>query len=344
MIPTQTFLWLAIAIFGASGAITRKLTQIGAQHLTNGQNPISLCNVLLVGNLCALLVFLLIYRPHPQWLWQQQLTRKQWFGLITVATLAGALAPGLIFQALSLTSVNGVLIMGRLEPPLSLAFSVWLLRERVNAWEVAGAMAAFVGVVLTVFLAKPNPQEAYMPMMSMGLHIGVGELLAAVAALVLSTATVIGRKTLVGVPMGYFSIFRTGFGTLIFLLLAQIFYGGNHFMEVTSPFLWEWMLLYGTVIVVLGQTLWLLGLSRSSISQAALIASCTPIMGILAAFLILGEVPTRAQYIGGSVILVGLVLSQIGLQANPNQTAKYPKAKAVSMEQVMAARIGFKGI
>ena len=45
-IPGQAYLWLAVLIFGSSGAVTRKVTEIGSQNLINGRNPISLCNVL----------------------------------------------------------------------------------------------------------------------------------------------------------------------------------------------------------------------------------------------------------------------------------------------------------
>lgn len=64
-IPGHIYLWLAVLIFGASGAVTRKVTEIGANHFTDGRNPISLCNVLFVGNLCALIVMLFIY--GKQW-------------------------------------------------------------------------------------------------------------------------------------------------------------------------------------------------------------------------------------------------------------------------------------
>lgn len=60
-IEGQTYLWLAILIFGASSAVTRKITEIGAQKFIGGSNPISLCNVLFVGNLCALIVLTTIY-------------------------------------------------------------------------------------------------------------------------------------------------------------------------------------------------------------------------------------------------------------------------------------------
>lgn len=44
--------------------------------------------------------------------------------MVAVALLAGALAPGLIFDALSRTPVNNVILIGRLEPPLTLAFVI----------------------------------------------------------------------------------------------------------------------------------------------------------------------------------------------------------------------------
>jgi len=95
-IPGQIYLWLAVLIFGASGAVTRKITEIGAQHFVDGQNPVSLCNVLFVGNHCALLVLVMIHRRQWNRRVLRQLTWREWINLITVAFLAGALAPGLI--------------------------------------------------------------------------------------------------------------------------------------------------------------------------------------------------------------------------------------------------------
>jgi drug/metabolite transporter (DMT)-like permease len=81
----------------------------------------------------------------------------------------------------------------------------------------------------------------------------------------------------------------------------------------------------------------------SSVSTASVIGSFTPIAGILAAFLILGEVPTSAQYIGGSLILLGLVLSQIGIQRQISRT-RSAEIGSIPMEQAIGSKMGFKGI
>ncbi len=339
-VPKQTYLWLAVFIFGASSSVTRQITNLGSQNFVNGHNPISLCNVLFVGNLCALMVMLLVYGGQLRRSSLQRLSRKEWIGLVTVAILAGALAPSLIFQGLMLTSVNNVVLVGRLEPPLTLALSVWLLHETINRWQVAGAIAAFLGVAFILFL---QPPDAGMVTMG-GLRVGRGECFVAMGASALAVATIVGKKWLAHVPLGILSLIRTALGTVIFFVIALLLYGKHHFSEAFSPFLWKWMLLYGTVIVVVGQSFWIKGLRSTTISTATLASSFTPIVGIAAAYLILGEVPGMAHYIGGSVILLGILLSQLGIHQHLSATiAKQPVTSAMA-EQTISNAMGFKGI
>jgi drug/metabolite transporter (DMT)-like permease len=335
----QTYLWLAMLIFAASGAVTRKLTEIGAEHFIGERNPISLCNVLFVGNLCALILLILIYGRQWNKATLKQLSTKDWVSLTAVAILSGALAPGLVFQALALTQVNNVILVGRLEPPLTLALSVWLLKEHVNIWEFIGAIAAFIGVILTIILQPPADV-----MMNMGgFKLGIGELLAVLGSIAGSASTIFGKKYLSQIPLGIYSIFRTALGTIIFFFTALILYGSEHFADVLSPFLWQWMFLYGGLIVVVGQSFWIKGLKTSTVSTTSLVSSFSPIVGILAAYFILGETPTLPQYIGGSLILVGVFLSQVGTWRKTSNIAS-GKVNSTPAQQEIETGMGFKGI
>lgn len=338
-IPNQAYLWVAIIIFGASSAVTRKLTEIGSQNLINGRNPISLCNVLFVGNICALMLLLIIYGRQWSKKVLKQISVNQWLVLSLVAILSGALTPGLIFQALALTNVNNVILVSRLEPPLALALSIWLLRERVNLWEIIGAIAAFAGVALTVLLQPPGQAMTSMA----GFNLGTGEIFATGGAVAAAVATVIGKKYVSQIPLGIFTIYRTALGTVVFFFLALRLYGQHHFVEVFSPFLWQWMLLYSVVIVVLGQSLWFKGLRASTVSVASLVGSFTPIAGILAAYLILDEAPTIPQYIGGSLILLGIFISQVGVMRQTRLAAAADMVNSAQVQEV-EADMGFKGI
>jgi drug/metabolite transporter (DMT)-like permease len=333
----QLSLWSAVLIFGASSAVTRKLTQIGAHHLVNGHNPISMCNVLFVGNLCALLVLIIVYRQQFSVRALRSLSRQEGVGLVSVAVLAGAIAPGLIFWALSLTTVNDVVLIGRLEPPLTLLLSLWFLKERVNVWELLGAFVSFAGVGLSVILQPPQPGM----MTIAGFQIGMGEIFTGLGAIALSASTIMSKRWLGRVPLGAYSIVRTGLGTVIFFILALLLYGRDHFMQAFSPILWKWMLIYGPVIVVLGQSLWVHGLRTSTVSQASLAGSFTPIAGFLFAYVILGEAPTLAQYIGGAIVLLGIGLSQIGIWRR--EALSKSETESTQMSQAMEGKIGFKG-
>ncbi len=70
-----------------------------------------------VGNLCALLILLLIYRRQLSIRSFRRFTRPDWVDMAVVALLAGAVAPGTIFEALSRTAVNNVILVGRIRPP-----------------------------------------------------------------------------------------------------------------------------------------------------------------------------------------------------------------------------------
>jgi drug/metabolite transporter (DMT)-like permease len=339
-IPGSTYLWLAMLIFGASSAITRKLTEIGAHNFIGGRNPISLCNVLFVGNLCAVILMIFIYGREWNPTNLNKLAKKDWINLTIVAILSGALAPGLFFQALALTTVNNVILVGRVEPPLTIALSFWLLKERVSIWELMGAITASIGVALTIFL-----QPAGEGMMNMaGFHLGIGEILVVFASLSATISTIISKKYLNEIPLGITNIFRTGLGTVIFFCTALILYGQGHFADVFAPFLWQWMFLYGGLIVVVGHSLLAKGLKTANVSTASVVGSFTPIVGIISAYFILNEVPTMAQLIGGSVILLGIFFSQFENIYQKSGRAKVAKITSAKTKQVIESNMGFKGL
>lgn len=325
----------AILIFGAASAVTRKLTDIGANNLIDGHNPISFCNVLFVGNLCALFIFTAIYQDQWRIPVLQRISPKQWLTLTAIAILSSAVIPSLIFSALALTSVNNVILIGQLDTPLVLALSVFFLGDRINKWVILGAILAFIGVALTVII-QPAASAA-MP--SMGIEVGAGEGLILLAAVCKAISNTVSKVSLRQIPLGIFNVYRMLVGTLFFFIATIIVFNLSHFMDVTSRFVWQWMLLYGAVIVVGGQLAWFKGLTLSTTSEISLAAAFKPLAGVFAAFFILGEVPTLPQYIGGAVIILGITLNQIGVQrlrvSAPEQT---PTPKELS------ASIGFKGV
>lgn len=337
-IPGRVYLFIGILIFASSNSVTKQLTELGENYLIDGRNPISFCNVLFVGNLCALLALLTIYGKTWRASSLQRLSLKNWLSLVTVAILSGAVAPSLVFFALDITSVNNVVLIGRIEPPLALAISILILKERVNWLVIAGAVVSFIGVSLTVILQ--SPPENTLDIAGM-MSIGRGELMVAIAAIFQSISNTVSRVSLSQIPLGIFSIFRVAVGTVVFFATVIKLFGVSHFTDVFAPILWQWMLIYGAVIVVGGQLSWFQGLKKTEAADVSFASSFSPLAGILFAYLILGEVPTSSQYIGGAVIIIGIIFNQMGiLPKKPSKTEKNDK----EWQKELDHDVGFKGI
>ncbi|NJN72289.1 MAG: DMT family transporter [Limnothrix sp. RL_2_0] len=323
----------AIAIFGTANAVTKRITEIGAENLIDGRNPISFCNVLFVGNLCALILLSVIYQKQWRWETLKKINKKSWLAMTFVAIIGAAIVPTMIFSALAITAVNNVVLIGQIDTPLVLFLSVLFLSAKVNRWVIAGAILAFFGVSLTVLLQPSGGTEMT------GLMIGRGEVLVLVAAVLKAFNNLITKITLEDIPLGIFSTFRMMIGTIAFFIATNVLYGPHHFMDVATPFLWRWMFIYSGIIVVGGQLLWLSGLKLSTASEVSLATAFNPLVGVLAAYFVLGDAPTTAQYIGGVVILIGIAFNQVGVQK-----INAMKNIAPPTQTEMSESVPFKGV
>ncbi|HIK28332.1 MAG: DMT family transporter [Oscillatoriaceae bacterium SKW80] len=318
-IPGPVYLFLGIVIFGMSTAFVRRLTEMGAEH-------ISYLNISLAGNFCALIFMIAVYCRQWDISFFKQRGRREWLCLAAVGLLNGAIAPLLVFKALSMTPVANVVLVGRLEPLLVLVLSVWLLKERVTICQIIGTAIAFTGVGLTTALQTESAGIFY--------HVGKGEILVVGAAIAFASATLIIKTQLSQIPSGMISVSRAVAGTTVSFCLIAAGYDNHHLSDAFSPYLWQLMFLGGPIIFGLGQICWFTGVKNSAAADISLAGCFTPLAGVVAAYLILGEIPNFAQLIGGSVILAGLFLSQIGIvqQTKPVSVPGIPVTPKLSLQ------------
>lgn len=83
------------------------------------------------------------------------------------------------------------------------------------------------------------------------------------------------------------------------------------FAPLGSPILLLVILYSGTLSSGLSQPMWHFGVKRAGASHAAIVQNLVPVFALLAAWMISREIPTTAQAIGGSLILVGLVTMRL---------------------------------
>ncbi len=303
-IPGQVYLWLAVPILASSSSVIRKLTEIGAQNFMDGHNPVSFCNVLFAGNLCALAVMLVFYRPHLTRSEFKKVTRSEWQMLLLSAVLSGAIIPAMIFLALAAAPVNSIVLLARIELPIVLIASIVLLKERFNRYQIMGAIVVLTGILIAV-LGNGSMSS------TSSFSLGKGEILTVISSILIATSSLINKKYLSHIPLGIAHVVRLGVGTLVFFMVANVLFGPSHFGEIFSPFLWKWMVVYGGVIIVIGQSFWAKGFRETPVSVSAIVSCFSPIAGMVFAYWILSEVPSFGQILGALVLLSGLLISQI---------------------------------
>ncbi len=322
-------LWVAVAILASGSAVVRKLAEIGAANPIDGRNPISFCNVLFAGNVVALALILVGHRREWSRANLAKVARDEWVSMLGVAMLSVALAPALIFTALERTSVTSVVLLGRIEPPLVLALGALVLGDRLSRWGVIGALTVLAGVAASLLL---------QPMMD-GLTFGRGEAFALMGAACLAVGTVLAKARLGKVPLGIFAGTRMVVGTVVFAIVVLTLFGPAHFVDIFAPQLWAWMLLYGGIVVTGGQLFWFSGLRSSSTLQVSIASSVSPVVAVLAAFAILGEVPMLAQLIGGAIMLSGIGMG-LWSSTRPEATVGVPAGGSADHDR----NGGFKGV
>jgi len=338
---TTYWLWISIIIFAASNSVVAKIGHLGAMHPINGHNPISFCNLFFAGNLVAGITLYLIYRKDWRFDVLKGYPCKVWSCMLLIILMSGVVAPAFFFIALMMTDVTNVVLISTLDVPLSLIFAFLMFRERPGGYATVGALVATIGILVIFLLQQPPMQN---PMIMKMLDIGNpavnkflqnlpkgGEMLTGIATLLGVIAVQMSRKLLESVPVGIFSVARMIVGVILFAIIALIIFGPHHFDDIFSPFLWIWMLVYGALIIVFGQITWFKGLKGgASSSDISVATALTPIAGTLFAFLILGEIPNKAQIIGGVIIVLGIAISLFGTIRAEKRLAQFDKPSSFS--------------
>ena len=142
--------WLAVFIYASSNSIVSLLADIGRQHPVMGRNAVSLCNLLFLGSLISLVPMVFMF--HKDWTRDnlRKLSRKDWGVLTLSAFLSSALTPALFFIALDYTTVTNVVLIGRIEPPLFLLATFFVLKEPLDPWAFGAGVIALLGAIVMI--------------------------------------------------------------------------------------------------------------------------------------------------------------------------------------------------
>lgn len=218
---------------------------------------------------------------------------------LALGAVGFALYQVLTFSALSRipASVNAVLVSTNIM--LIALFSVIFLRERVTWPRVVGILVAFAGVALVTF----NRGFA----LSSGLDLlGCGFSLLAAASF--ASYTILGKRLVERND----PLIVTSLALLSGAALLSAFSGislGFVSLASAGQEAWWLMILLGATMIGISYPVWFNRLKHLPASRASAFIYLTPVLAVILSFLILGEHFSWPFYLGGALVLGGVVVS-----------------------------------
>ncbi|WP_299049968.1 DMT family transporter [uncultured Polaribacter sp.] len=206
------------------------------------------------------------------------------------------------FYALKLSNVAiGMLSMFTF-PVMTALLEPFFSKQKLNGVHVLLALLVLLGVYFLVPNFSIENDEAK------------GILLGVFSALCYSLRNLITKKSVTSYNSSAIMLFQLIIVTI--LLLPVLFFSDISNFNSQLPFL----LLVALLTTAIGHTMLVNSLQNFSVSTASIIGSIQPIFGIIIAYIFINEIPNKNTFIGGSLILLTVVIESIRSKKSSKQT------------------------
>lgn len=283
----------AACLWGSMGVLSKSLFNAGLE-------PLAVSSVRAGMAFFSTFLITLIWRPQYLRIEKQDILFFMLFGFIGVAVFYG-----LMLWAIYLTSVATAVIL-LYTAPIYVTLYGWLqLKETLDRTKIISLCLTFFGSFLAI--GGYNPTNLTFNLL--GIVVGIG------SALAYACFNIMGKWGTQKYPSLTVALYSLGFGALFLAfvrppwLLFQQGYG--QVIEIK-------LLVLGIIMTFLPYMLYTVALNYLEASKASIMATIEPVVGILLAFLVLGEHLQGGQIIGSVFVLAGLIL----LQFHEHETAK----------------------
>lgn len=215
--------------------------------------------------------------------------------------LAMCLFQSLSYLAAETTTATNMAVFTALTPLLTVGLSVWLLGEPATVGMVGGGALSLVGLIYLVSAGSP------VSLLNDGVH--AGDLLMLLAALAYALYGVLLKRWNLPVS-GWQSTYMQALCALAIMVPAFLATPAplRALNQDTLP-----LIAYaGALASVVLPFFWIRGVQHLGPSRCAVFMNLLPVLTAAAAIVMLGE-PIRAYHvIGGSLVLAGVALAQMG--------------------------------
>ena len=226
-----------------------------------------------------------------------QILRQHFWFFLAIGVLIGV-STNLNYAAVVYIDAGTASMLNKLSTLFGVLFGVLWLREQFSQNQWVGATLALLGVFTIAF--QP------------GDYLRLGALIIICSSLMYALHAALVKRHGDEIDFVNFFFFRLATTTATLLLLAV---GRGHLVWPTG-IAWLFLTITGVVDVILSRLCYYWALRQMTMSVHSLILTVSPVLAILWSYLLIGDLPTVQQWVGGSAVVLGVLLVMRGQQNN----------------------------
>ena len=219
------------------------------------------------------------------------LVRYGWF-FLGIGFLIG-LSTLLNYESVAYIDPGTAALLARSTIFMSVGLGLFWLHEKLTRLQILGAGLAIIGVAIISF--QP------------GDYFRFGALMIIASAFMYALHTAMVKRYGGEIEFVEFFAFRLMSTSAVLFVISA----ARGALAWPTPQAWMWLLLAGTIDVVISRSLFYLALMRMKLSIHSVVLTLTPAVVVLWSFLIFRDVPTLQQIIGGLGIIAGVMMVTI---------------------------------
>lgn len=279
-------------LFGVLCALVCGLGMVPHKHvLSEGITP-ELFNLFFFGFAFLISNGMLISRSRRKVIFH---IRLKALGLIVLLSLFLSIAIHFYSTALDKTEPATASFLARMECVVTVFLAIVFLKEVLRKLEIVGGAIALIGVFVLMFTRSGGTAEAAMLMLVSSFFFGLSETLL--------------KKNLKLVGTTQFLYWRNLSMTVFFVLILQ---GRGQAFSVPEGDL-LWLIAAASLLMpILGRAFYIEAMKRMNISRVALVTQLTPLFAALFGYIFLESVLSLQKWVGGGLIVVGVVVLELG--------------------------------
>ncbi len=193
------------------------------------------------------------------------------------------------FQAIQISTVAIGLLTFSTFPVFVVFLEPLFFREPIRRLDVAISLIVFAGLLLVI------------PDFDLGNNLTQGAVWGTISGLTFAILSILNRRYVSDYSPLTVALYQDGVACLLLLPIA-----GNALLQIT-PIELAQLITLGVVFTAVAHTLFIAGMEQLRAQLASLIASLEPVYGIGLAAILLGEIPSPRELLGGTLIIGAII-------------------------------------